>query len=438
MFLMDLNQQLYLILKKNLPMTGGLTLLSTFEHPHRPAWLRLVNWAGSTIRRSGVPLADLSKESLMSAAMRQTELSDWGDESFRVPLGILLKSFETQANLNFVGRVLLREYFIRLLVNRLRIQDDLKRHPEILQVPIRRPLFITGLPRTGTTLLHNLLSQDPSSRWPVLWELLYPSPPPQAETRETDPRIEKAKKLLKSYNYLAPNLAPVHYLNPNGPEECNYLFEHGFVSVIFELIANVPTYCELVKAHDMVPLYQYYRQQLQLLAWRCPGDHWVLKAPMHLFSLDALIAVFPDACIIQTHRDPLKVLPSMCSLSAIARGIYSDRVDIEGVGEFWINRLVNGLEHAMQVRDSADPAQFYDLKYTALVQDPIGTVRQIYDYFGYDFTPRMQENMNRWITENPKHKHGVHQYSPKQFGLDPAVVNRRFAKYRERFNVLPE
>jgi hypothetical protein len=150
------------------------------------------------------------------------------------------------------------------------------------------------------------------------------------------------------------------------------------------------------------------------------------------------MTVFPDACIIQTHRDPLKVLPSICSLTAMVRGIYSDRVDLRLVGEHWTNRLANGLERAMQVRSSADPARFYDVNYDATVQDPIGTVRQIYKYFGYDFAPRVEENINRWITQNPQHKHGIHRYSLKQFGLDPVIVNSRFAGYRERFNILPE
>jgi hypothetical protein len=179
--------------------------LSTFDQLHWPWWLRLLNWAGTTLRRGGLPLADLTEESLLSAAQRQTRLSDWGNESFRISLRILLESLEKEANLNFVGRSLLRRYCIRLLVNRLRLQDDFKRHPEILQVPIQRPLFILGLPRTGTTLLHNLLSQDPSSRWLHLWELISPSPPPEPETRETDPRIEAAEKIVKRINFLFQN-----------------------------------------------------------------------------------------------------------------------------------------------------------------------------------------------------------------------------------------
>jgi hypothetical protein len=417
--------------------------LSTFDQSDWPWWLRLLNWAGTTLRRGGLPLADLTEESLLSAAQRRTRLSDWGNESFRIPLRILLESLEKEANLNFVGRSLLRQYCIHLLVNRLRLQEDFKRHPEILQVPIQRPLFILGLPRTGTTLLHNLLSQDPSSRWLHLWELNSPSPPPEPETHETDPRIEAAKKVVNRLKFLAPKhsaaFSAVHYLNPEGPEECNQLFEHEFASILFELRANVATYSAWLETQDMVTPYRFYRQQLQLLGWHWSGDHWVLKAPAHLLlNLDALLAVFPDACIVQTHRDPLKILPSACSLYAMSRGIYTDRVDLRAISEHVLNRLANGLERGMQVRESALAEQFYDVNYSTLVQDPIGTVRQLYEYFGYKFSPRMEENLNRWISENPQHKHGIHRYSLEQFGLEPEVVNRRFVNYRQRFNISAE
>jgi hypothetical protein len=198
------------------------------------------------------------------------------------------------------------------------------------------------------------------------------------------------------------------------------------------------TYLAWLGAQAMVAPYRFYRQQLQLLGWHWSGDHWVLKAPVHLFNLDALLTVFPDACIVQTHRDPLKVLPSACSLYAIVRGVYTDRVDLRAISEQLLNLLANGLEREMQVRESALAEQFYDVNYSTLVQDPIGTVRRLYEYFGYTFNPRMEENLNRWISENPQHKHGIHRYSLEQFGLEPKVVNRRFVNYRQRFNIPAE
>jgi len=412
-----------------------MSLSQTFKPSYRPLWLRLINSMGSTLKSVNVPLASLSEESLLAAALRQTRLSDWGDDSFRLPFNILLQSLEKEANLNFFGRYLFRQRCIRVLANRLRIQEDLKRYPEILQVPICRPLFIVGLPRTGTTLLHNLLSQDPANRTLLLWELLSPSPPPDSQTRQTDPRIAATNKLIKGYYNLVPKLREVHYVNPTGPEECNFLFEHGFTSLIFEVDANVPRYGQWLEKHNMVAPYQYYRQQLQLLGWHCSGERWVLKAPAHLFNLEALLTVFPDACIVHIHRNLLKVLPSLCSLSSIVRGIYSDQLDLRQIGEYWINRSASGLDHAMQVRSSADPSQFYDLNYKTLFQDPTGTVRQIYEYFGYKFDTYIENTIKTWITQNPQHKYGIHRYSLEQFRIDPMVVNRRFARYRERFGV---
>ncbi|MBE9190490.1 sulfotransferase [Gloeocapsopsis crepidinum LEGE 06123] len=418
-------------------MTQALHNL-TFENPYRPLWLRGINWAGETLKQNGISLVNLSEESLLTAASSQTGLSDWGDESFRLPLRILLESLEKDAELNLFGRYFTRKLYIQLLINRLRIQADIKRHPDILQVPIARPLFILGMPRSGTTLLHNLLTQDPTSRWLHLWELASPSPPPEYRNRNSDPRIQKVEKFVRRYNTLAPQLATAHNLNPQGPEECNPLFEHEFASLIFELRANVKRYTEWMETYDMVRVYQFYRQQLQLLAWHYPGAHWVLKAPAHIFYLDALIKVFPDACIVQTHRDPLKVLPSVCSLTAIVRGVYSDRVEPKALGNYWSDRIAKALEREMQFRDSEASSRFYDLHYHNLVQDPIGTVRQIYAYFGYDFHPQMAENIKTWLAQNPQHKHGVHRYSLEQFGLDPERANSRFAKYCEKFNVKRE
>jgi hypothetical protein len=418
-------------------MTQALDNL-TFENPYRPLWLRGINWTGKTLKQNGISLVNLSEESLLTAASSKTGLSDWGDESFRLPLQILLESLEEDAELNLFGRYFMRKLCIQLLINRLRIKEDIKRHPDILQVPIARPLFILGMPRSGTTLLHNLLAQDLASRWLHLWELASPSPPPEYRNRNSDPRIQKVEKLVQRYNTLAPQLATAHNLNPQGPEECNPLFEHEFASLIFELRANVKRYTEWMESYDMVRAYQFYRQQLQLLAWHYPGNYWVLKAPAHIFYLDALIKVFPDACIVQTHRDPLKVLPSICSLTAIVRGIYSDRIESKALGNYWSDRIAQALEKEMQVRDFEASSRFYDVDYHNLVQDPIGTVRQIYEYFGYDFHPQMAENIKTWLVQNPQHKHGVHRYSLEQFGLDPERVNAQFEKYCEKFNVRRE
>lgn len=407
----------------------------TFERPYRSIRYRLLNWGGTVLSSVGLPPAPLTEESLLEDARRFSGLRDFGNDNFRVPLRILLSSLEKEAHLNFLGRLMLRKSLLNLLVNRLRLQEDFKRYPQIATVPIERPLFILGLPRSGTTFLHNLLSQDPSSRWLHLWELFNPSPPPDYNTRESDPRIAKAQKRVASYKSLAPQLSAAHYLNPKGPEECNVLFEHDLVSLLFELRANIPSYSEWLSDQDLLASYQYYRQQLQLLAWKWSGKYWLLKAPVHLGYLSTLMTVFPDARIIYNYRDPLKIIPSMCSLCALVRGIYTDRVDAKTIGQHWFNWSSNVIERSMPMRKTVPSQQIYDLNYLNLLADPIGTVRQIYDYFGYAFTEVFEENIKRYLAENPQYKHGVHRYSLEQFGLEPMKVRQKFEQYYQEFNV---
>lgn len=407
----------------------------TFSQSDPALKLEILKELGIVTDQNDSPEIELTETSLLEAAKQQTQLDDWGDERFRVALRQLLESLNTEANLNVLGRYLFRNYCINLLVNRLKLQADFQRYPEIVQVPIKRPIFILGLGRTGTTFLHNLICQDPNSRWLRLWELFFPSPPPDGQILETDPRIQQAKQLVENWNNLVPQLATAHNLNPTGPEECNVLFEHDFVSILFELRAHIPSYVNWQRTQDWLSSYQYYRQQLQLLGWHFPGKHWVLKAPAHLFYLDALLQVFPDACIVWTHRDPLKAIPSVCSLGAIFRSIYIDSVDLKQIGEHWLNRAVEQVESGIAVRDRTSGEQFYDVYYNDLIQNPIGTVRQIYNHFSYDFTPEHEANINHWIADNPKNKYGTHRYSLEAFGLDETTVNQKFDRYRQRFNV---
>lgn len=371
----------------------------------------------------------------MAAASRKTGLSDWGDESFRIPFQILLESYRKDARLNFVGWLLLHRDLIKYLSNRLLIREELKRHPEILQKPVHRPLFIVSLPRTGTTLLQELLAHDPSNRSLLFWEAHRPSPSPDPHTRETDPRIKEAEKDLRYMHAMAPGYASMHLSLARGPHECIPLLSNSFASSSFYAFANLPRYAEWLREQDMLPTYLYYRQQLQILQWRCPGDRWLLKSPVHLYSLDELLAVFPDACIVQTHRDPLSIVPSGCSILSTIQGIRSDHVDPVHLSREWLRDMEFTMERVTKARDSADSARFFDVYYKDIVQDPIETVRHIYEHFRYDFTDRFEQGMCKWLAANPQHKHGVHRYSLEQFGLNKDIVNRYFAKYCERFHI---
>jgi len=421
------------------PLTGpSATAEPIWERPPRPVALRALNAAGAGLRRLGVRWPRLDPEALEAAARRRTGLSDFGDPSYREGLNVLVAAFEARDDVHAFGRVYFREVCVAALANRLKIQRDLTRHPEILDVPVPRPLFVTGLPRSGTTFLHRLLSSDPAGRTMLFWEALAPSPPPETATYATDPRIAKVRRSLALVKRLAPRLSAAHQFAADIPEEDNNLFVHGFLAGIFGFQFDVPAYVEWMRPLDLTDAYRYMRRQLQLLSWKHRGSHWVLKAPTHMYGLDALLRVFPDASVVVTHRDPLKVVPSVSSLAAGFRGILTDRVDRRRLGDEFTQVLAAGTERMIDSRAAAaDPSRFFDVHYADLVADPISTCRDIYAHFGYEFTPEFEAAARRHLAENPQHKHGVHRYCLDDFGLDPAAVEAKFTRYREWLAALP-
>ena len=419
-------------------MTVASKASLTFQKPYRSFKYRFFELRKTFWEKVGRGYAtNLSEDSLLETAQQITGLDDFGAQSFRVPLAILIDSLKKEAHLNATGRYLFRGTLLNLLINRLQLQRDFQSHPEILQVPIRKPLFVLGLPRSGTTFLFNLLSQDPHSRWLHYWELLHPSPPPTIETAAADSRIERVEQRLAFFKSLVPDIDTAHYIDANGPEECNGLFENNFTtSLLFFFRAHVPTYQKWQHTEpDWIAAYQYYRAQLQLLSWKWPGAHWLLKAPAHLFHLDILLAVFPDACVVQNHRAPIKAIPSLASLSSIVRGAFSDHVESKVVGQGWLDEIAIAINRAIKVRRNTSSQQFFDVKYTDLVQDPIRTVKRIYDYFDYNYSEQMEKNLQRYIQENRQHKHGVHRYYLEQFGLNADQVSERFQDYCQYFNI---
>jgi hypothetical protein len=244
-----------------------------------------------------------------------------------------------------------------------------------------------------------------------------------------------AERMVRKALALAPHFPAIHPLSATGPEECVFLFQNTFMSVVFDAYSEVPDYIAWLLQQDLTPAYRYYRQQLQVLQWRWPGRHWVLKSPHHLFFLDVLLTVFPDACIVQTHRDPSTAVASLCSLMATSRRFYSDRVAEERLGGPCLATWGTALDRMLRVRETADPARFYDLHYDDLLADPMEAVSRIYAHFGYTATPGMEAGMRRWLAAHPQDRHGVHRYSLSQFGLDSATIERRCSAYIQRFHV---
>ena len=369
----------------------------------------------------------LNAEILLQKAIAQTNLSDFGDDAFREPYGLLLQSLRDEARLNTQGVIMLQRTILRLLVNRLLTEQAFAANPEMAGTPIERPLYILGFPRTGTTLLHSLLACDPSSRWLRLWEGLHPAPAP--ESLKDDPRVATTKNWVAGFEKLVPSLARAHKLDATGPEECLWLIEHTFADLIFELRANIPSYSKWLAEHESESVwYHYYRRQLQMLSWKCRGNHWVCKAPRHLPGLGGLLSVFPDARIVQTHRGVESVLPSICSLCEITQSASSDMVDKAAIGAHWHQRLLEIERRSTKVRAAAEPGQFLDVQYTDLVANPIDTVRRIYEHHDCDYSDEFENGMKLWLTDNRQHKHGAHRYSLEEYGLNAETVRNDFAE----------
>ena len=402
--------------------------------------LRGMNALGRMALNDGRRLVTLDREALLEKSRRLTGLSDFGDDRFRTALGVLLASFEGDARLNLLGRITVHSEIVRVLCNRLRLQRDRTIHPGIGREKIRRPIFITGLPRSGTTFLHAVMSRDPACRAPQVWEVMHPSPPPESSSYQVDPRIRHTRKELAWIEVLMPGFDRCHTIDAVLPQECIALTDHSFLSYVFESMYHVSSYRSWHDAQDKRPAYEYHLRFLQQLQWRCPGEHWVLKAPSHLMALDALFAVYPDAQVVMTHRDPLKVLPSCASFARVLRSPFTCDIDPRVLGAEVSRRWSDSARLATQMRQGRGElaGQFCDVAYPELLRDPMVVVQRIYRHFGRELTAGAMQAMQRFIAEHPKDKNGVHSYSLRQFGLDPETERHNFRGYIDYFGVLPE
>jgi len=376
-------------------------------------------------------LLGLDADRMMASAMRRTGLGNFGDPAFREPLERLLRSIESEARLNLIGRIAARADLTGMLTNRLLLERDRARHPEIARQQIRRPLVITGMPRSGSTFLHGLLAQDPARRVPLHWELRFPTPPPELATRDADPRIERAARHIRWFHRLAPEFKKIHPVGARLPEECVVILSHSFLSFEFSSTWYVPSYQSWLEQQDLEPAYRYHRQFLQHLQLGCPGDRWLLKAPPHLPGLRALFAVYPDADVIVTHRDPLEVVASIASLHVVLRRTFSRAVDPLAVGPEVSRMLADDVRRGFAARDDgcAPPERFLDVWYTELMADPLAVVRRIYRHFDLELSTATEERMRTWLAKHPKDQNGPHMYSLAQFGLDADAERERYRAY---------
>jgi hypothetical protein len=380
-----------------------------------------------------------SASAMMRAAEAATGLSDWGRDIFRRPFEVLIDDLNTTAKLSQIGAERAHRRLFDNLCTRLKVVADRKRIPEIAKEKIERPIFVIGLPRAGTTFFHNLLSADPVNRSPLTWEIMYPSPPPEEESYDTDPRIAQALEAMAFEGFMAPDLLAIHPFDALRPEECNFFWELSFITVNYAAWWDVPNYNKLVYSTDFTGVYEEERELLQLLQSRRRRDRWVLKTPAHIAWMDQLASVFPDALFVQCHRDPAKIIPSLSNNLTVWRKTFSDQVKPSDFG--MMEHQAEGLRKlAAMRRQPGMSARFYDAHYVDVQRDPLAVLRGCYQKFGVDFTPQREASVRAWMDEDrASHAKGPkHAYALQDFGLDLGEIDRVYADYFADFNVAKE
>jgi hypothetical protein len=407
--------------------------------PPRPEWVEELNAFG---RQLGSPaaLVSLDEDSLLDTARAQTGLTDFGDDAWRAGFGVFVRSLEEEADLHLLGRILTRNEIVRVLVNRLKVHATLARHPDISGERIAAPVLVVGTGRSGTSLLHELLAQDPAHRVARTWELLHPCPPPERATYTTDARIAAADQEYMFWHLVAPEYRTMHENGGDVPNEDPLIDMLEFASDHFMGSYPVPTYGRWLARVDQAPLFRAHRRFLQLLQWHCAGDRWILKSPSYLSKLPSFFAEYPDAHVILTHRDPLKVLPSLVSIMATLRWMHSDTVDVNAVVKAAVHGTALAMDYVMQLRaDGGLPDdRIIDVRFDELVGDPWTTLHTVYGRIGGTLTPDVEQGMRAYLDARPRERHGRHAYDFSDSGLDLQEMRARFAAYQYRYAIPSE
>jgi hypothetical protein len=383
---------------------------------------------------ASMPALPLEPEALMAAASEQTGLDHFGDDWFREPLEIVCRAIPVEAGLNAVGRVTAGSSLVNMLANRLRLEDLLRRHPEIEEVPIARPIIIVGLPRTGTTHLHNLLSADPQLRSLPYWESLEPVPetiPPA----DPDPRIERTAMATGFTDVAMPYFKAMHEMTPEHVHEEVQLQTLTLASMLLETQWHVPTYRDWWKSTDQTPAYRYLRRALQALQWLRGGERWVLKSPQHLEQFGRLMTVFPDATVICTHRDPVSVTLSFATMASYSARLSIDHPDPKAIGKYWTDRIQDMLTACVRDRDVLPAEQSLDVRFDDFMADEWGTVERIYEKAEQPFGDETRAALSAYNDNHRRNRFGRVRYDISTFGIDPAERESALAGYRERFGV---
>ena len=406
--------------------------MSIWQPGPRPAWVRALN------ENCDAAWIELDPDALVAEARAQTGLEDLGDDRFWEPFRIFVESLNEERSLHTVGALLIRGDLLNCLSIRLQMTEYRKRHPEIAAQTVERPIFITGLPRTGTSITHELLAADPRHRAPLHWEIRNPFPPPETATYRTDPRIAQADRQIRLWCEIVPEYDQMHELGGDIPVEDVQVMGASFVSDEWMGRHVVPAFAAWYATSDRIPGFEFHKQLLQHLQWKCPGDRWVLKSPSHMSQLDALLAVYPDARIVFTHRDPLRVLPSVISILYSTAYVRSDEVDADAMKGWFTGEtckaLIDGMTEA-RTSGRLPESQCFDLRYSELMRDPVATLAGVYEHFEIEYPNSARQAQQDYVDQRPKGRHGSHQYDFSDTGLDLDEERARFQDYYARYEV---
>lgn len=405
-----------------------------YSKPYRPLPIAVFNRTGRLLEKVGA-LPDLSVAKLVAAARRKAGLQDFGDEWFMTPLSVLVDSINREANLTPLGKLIQKTRLESALVIRLRVQEFVKQHPEVLDTDLGKVIVIAGLQRTGTTTLHRLLAADPDMRALMSWEALNPLPLPNEQPGNPEPRIAQARRAEKGLAYLAPEFFAIHPVEHDAPEEDILLLDLSFMSQSPEATLNVPTYARWLEQQDHTRAYEYLRLLLKILMWQRPASNWVLKTPHHMEFIDTLLRVFPEATIVQTHRDPQKTTGSFCSMVSHGRGVFSDQVDPVDVAQHWLRKVDRLMRRSIETRQQWGSERFIDVSYYDLLKDPISEVKRIYDFARIDFSDRARAAIKATSQKNVQNRYGKHHYDLADFNLTPAIIEKTYGYYRQQYGI---
>lgn len=383
-----------------------------------------------------------TRERLVAEAKDGTGLDDFGEDSWQEGLDRYLDALASTARLNDIGVDVARDGVLNDLTNRLRIEQWRKDHPAVARQEVLRPVVIVGQPRTGTSILHDLLAQDPTSRAPLSWEVDRPVPAPRTETYRTDPRIAECQATFDLVESIIPGFAAFHELGAQLAQEDVRIFNSDFKSMIYPLQFEVPAYNRwLLHEADMASTYRWHRRFLQHLQSEHAGERWVLKSPVHMWHLEALLAEYPDAVVVQTHRDPLKVVASISALGASLRQMTTDHFDLRTLALHYSEDIVVCLDRALAARKTGviPPGQVVDLRFTDFRKDPLAAVAGIYDAIGLELTAETEARMRAHLDAHPGDPDNtLRRYTFADTGLDEASLRERVQAYQDHFGVESE